>query len=78
MALVLAGLIAGLTGLVNAQDQQLAVPLKWETVDKPGINGEIIPTLPSEVNRIAASQDHVYALDTANKRLHFTSLPRRK
>ena len=68
-ALLLTALIGELTGLANAQYQQLAVPLKWETVDKPGINGEII-LAPSEINRIAASQDHVYAVDSINFRLH--------
>jgi len=43
--------------------------LKWAGVDKPSINGEIIVT-PSEVNRIVASHDVVYAVDTANSRVH--------
>jgi len=60
--------MAGLFGAVNAQEQPWAEPLKWEEVDKPGVNGEIV-IAPSEVNRIAASHDIVYALDTANKRL---------
>jgi hypothetical protein len=51
-----------------AQAQSSAV-LKWAEVDKPSINGEII-VAPSEVNRIAASHDVVYAVDTANSRLH--------
>jgi hypothetical protein len=51
-----------------AQAQSSAV-LKWAEVDKPGIKGEII-IAPSEVNRIAASHDVVYAVDTANSKLH--------
>lgn len=51
-----------------AQAQSSAV-LKWAEVDKPSINGEII-VAPSEVNRIAASHDVVYAVDTANSRVH--------
>jgi len=51
-----------------AQAQSMAI-LKWAGVDKPSINGEIIVT-PSEVNRIVASHDVVYAVDTANSRVH--------
>ena len=51
-----------------AQAQSSAV-LKWAEVDKPSIKNEII-VAPSEINRIAASHDVVYAVDTANKKLH--------
>ena len=61
--------MAGLAGAASAQEQPWGQPLRWEEIDKPGINGEII-LAPSEINRIAASHDIVYALDTANSRLH--------
>lgn len=60
--------IAGLTGPVNAQEGSV-LPLKWEAVDKPGERGEIV-VFPSEINRIANSGDVVYAVDTANSKLH--------
>ena len=69
MALLLAVYIAGLAGAAGAQEIRWSLPLKWEEVDKPGKTGEII-LVPSEINRIAASQDIVYALDTADRRLH--------
>jgi len=53
---------------VSAQEGAV-LPLKWEVVDKPSIRGEIV-IVPSEVNRIATSRDIVYAVDTANSRLH--------
>ena len=45
------------------------LPLKWEVVDKPSSTGEIV-LVPSEINRIATNGDVVYAVDTANRRLH--------
>ncbi len=62
--------LAGLSGPAGAQEMPWGQPLRWEEIDQPSLNGEIIPTLPSEVNRIAASRDVVYALDTADNRLH--------
>jgi hypothetical protein len=67
--LLLIVILAGLSGVANAQEPPSGQPLRWEEIYKPGINGEII-VVPSEINRIAASQDIVYALDTANSGLH--------
>jgi len=53
---------------VSAQEGSV-LPLKWEVVDKPGAKGEIV-VVPSEINRIATSGDVVYAVDTANSKLH--------
>ena len=63
--------LAGLSGAANAQEVPWGQPLRWEEIDKPGLNGEII-LAPSEVNRIAASHDVVYALDdnTTQSHLH--------
>ena len=70
LALLLAALfLAGLSGAASAQEIPWGQPLRWEEIDQPSINGEII-LAPSEVNRIAASRDVVYALDTINYRLH--------
>ena len=68
LALLLGVFIAGLTWAANAQEGAV-LPLKWEVVDKPGARGEIV-LVPSEINRIATSGDVVYAVDTANSRLH--------
>lgn len=61
-------IIAGLTWPAGAQDNSVW-PLKWEVVEKPSIKNEIV-VVPSEINRMAASHDIVYAVDTANKKLH--------
>jgi photosystem II stability/assembly factor-like uncharacterized protein len=68
LALLLAVFIAGLTWAANAQEG-IVFPLKWEVVDKPGSKGEIV-LKGSEINRIATSGDVVYAVDTANSKLH--------
>jgi hypothetical protein len=63
--------VAALTGpavSVSAQEGSV-LPLKWEAVDKPGGRGEIV-LFPSEINRIANSGDVVYAVDSANNKLH--------
>jgi hypothetical protein len=60
--------LAGLTGAANAQDNSL-LPLKWEVVEKPSIKNEIV-VFPSEINRMAASHDIVYVVDTVNEKLH--------
>ena len=68
-ALLLTVILAGLSGAAGAQELPWGQPLRWEEIDQPSINGEII-LAPSEINRIAASRDVVYALDTADNRLH--------
>jgi hypothetical protein len=55
--------LAGLFGAASAQEQPWYEPLKWDEIDKPSINGEIV-IAPSEINHIAASHDIVYALDS--------------
>jgi len=61
--------LAGISGQAYAQVLQEVRPLVWTQIDKPNINGETI-LAPSEINRLAASHDVVYALDTINSRLH--------
>ncbi len=61
--------LAGLSGAANAQMPPWGQPLRWEEIYTPGAIGEII-LAPSEINRIAASHDIVYALDTTTEHLH--------
>jgi hypothetical protein len=68
-------LLAGLSGATNAQMPPWGQPLRWEKIYTPGIIGELIPYPPNpppEINRIAASHDIIYALDTVNWRLHYS------
>lgn len=67
--MLLAVFIAGLTGGAANAQEGIVLPLKWEVVDKPGFNNEIV-VFRSEINRIATSQGVVYALDSVHGWLH--------
>ncbi|MGA9047393.1 MAG: hypothetical protein WB588_00160 [Dehalococcoidia bacterium] len=68
-ALLPAVILAGLCGAASAQEPPSGQPLRWEEIYKPGATGNIV-VAPSEVNRIVASHDIVYALDTVNNLLY--------
>jgi len=67
-ALLLFSLLINIA-LPSAAAAEAPAPLKWEKIDKPGPNGEIILS-PSDINRMVASHDVVYVVDTNNGKLH--------
>ena len=60
-ALLLFSLLINIA-LPSAAAAEAPAPLKWEKIDKPGPNGEIILS-PSDINRMVASHDVVYVVD---------------